>query len=68
MELVKSANIRAIGYDKDKKELHVQFKNGGHYIYDGIGPSTHKDMLASDSIGGFLSKKIKGNHQYRKLG
>lgn len=67
MEPVKSGNIAAVGYDPAKTELHVRFKDGGHYVYSGISQTTHRSMLASDSIGGFLSSKIKGQHKFRKL-
>ena len=67
MEAVKSGNIEAVGYDPAKSELHVQFKGGGHYVYDGVTAASHRSMLAADSIGGFLSSKIKGQHKFRKL-
>lgn len=55
----KSGNIDSIGYDSDGSRLHVQFKNGGSYVYHGIEPAQHAELMKADSIGSHLHKVIK---------
>lgn len=62
---VKSSNIEAIGYEHG--ELHVKFRNGGHYVYDGVPGSLHAGLLAADSKGAYLIEKIRGTFAHRKL-
>jgi hypothetical protein len=64
---VKSSNVAGVGYDEDTNELHVVFKGGGYYIYTGPSKSIHSEMMAADSIGGFLNERIKDKFKYRKV-
>lgn len=64
---VHSSNIDSVGFDEDSEELHVIFKNGGHYVYEKVPPSIHSSMIAADSVGGFLFNNIKNNFKFRKL-
>ena len=56
---VKSSNILAIGHDPSANELHVEFKNGGKFIYHGISADQHAALINADSIGSHLHKHIK---------
>jgi frataxin-like iron-binding protein CyaY len=59
MSPVKSSNIESVGYDAEGSRLHVKFKNGGEYIYHGIEPAQHAELMAADSAGSHLHKVIK---------
>ena len=59
MTPVKSSNIAAIGHEPQTNELHVEFKNGGRYIYHGITADQHKALVGAKSIGSHLHKHIK---------
>ena len=63
---MKSSNIEAIGYDEGHKELHVRFKGGGHYVYEGVPIELHHQFLADESPGAFLAKNLKGQFKHRK--
>jgi len=67
MHPVKSSNVDAVGFDDETNELHVLYKNGGHYVYEGVAKSIHDNVLAADSIGGFLAANIKHKFKWRKL-
>ena len=67
MHPVTSSNIAAIGYSLGEQKLHVQFKNGGHYIYEGVDPATAAEAQAADSPGRFFASNIKGKFHGRKL-
>jgi hypothetical protein len=66
---VTSSNVESVGYDVDKHELHVRFKGSKVevYIYEKVYPEVHSNLMACDSIGGFLSKNVKPNYKFRKV-
>lgn len=59
MAPVKSSNISAIGYDSDASRLYVQFKNGGSYVYHGIEPAQHAELIKAKSVGSHLHAHVK---------
>ena len=65
MVAVQSSNIESIGYHVN--ELHVRFKTGAHYVYEGTNDELHRAFLASDSKGKFLGSHLKGKFVTRKL-
>jgi hypothetical protein len=67
MTPVESSNVESVGYDADSEELHVQFKGGGLYRYEGVPQETHTDMMGSDSIGKFIDQSVKGQFPFTKL-
>lgn len=64
---VSSSNIHTIGYDPDRKELHVAFKGSGSYIYHGVSPEQHQALMEADSKGKHLNKFIAGKHKHMKV-
>lgn len=66
MASVDSSNIESIGYNPERNELHVRFKNGGHYIYEGVTGDQHRDMMTAESKSKFLNDHVKGKHGFRK--
>lgn len=65
--LVESTNLEWASYDKDKKELTVQFKSGGLYKYDKVPEKIFDDLLKSGSKGRFFWMKIRDVYKYTKL-
>lgn len=66
-EQVASTNIGAIAHDAVAGELHVQFKNGSHYVYAGVPRTTYEKMRSAESVGKFLQEHVKGKFDHRKL-
>jgi hypothetical protein len=64
---VTSSNIAAFGYAPADKRLHVAFKNGGHYVYEGVDTATAAEAQAADSPGRFFASHIKGKFPAKKL-
>lgn len=62
-----SSNVAAMKYDADKGELHVKFKNGGTYVYEGVPPDVAEDMYHSSSAGRFVQENLKGQYQHRRV-
>jgi hypothetical protein len=66
---VDSSAVEAVGYDAGERELYVRYrgKSGGTYVYGRVTPREYRDLLAADSIGGYVNKEIKPRHPYRQL-
>ena len=64
---VKSSKMRAIGYDPESQELHVQFHNGT-YIYPNVSANQHAALMNADSHGKHFHKHIRDNpnHPHRR--
>lgn len=62
-----SSNIEAIAYDPDVQELHVTFKGGAIYCYEGVGPKKAEELEQAHSKGQYLNANIKPSHQVVKL-
>lgn len=66
MTYVDSSNIEAVGYDEEAQEMHVQFLNGGYYIYHGVPRQTFDGMMSAPSKGSFLNREVKNVYSYTK--
>ena len=66
MNPVKSSNVEAVGYDAARSILHVHFKGGAHYSYEGVPPHLHTSLHAAESIGKYVHEEIKGKFKHRK--
>ena len=62
-----SSNLTGYAYSVETKEFGVEFKGGAIYIYYGVPKELVDEFAASLSKGGFLSMKIKGKFECRKL-
>lgn len=67
MKPLTSSNVEAVGHHAGRSELHVRFKGGGHYIYDGIDAELHEKLLKAESVGKFIGEHVKGKFSFRKL-
>ena len=59
MQPVTSGAIRAIGYDPERAELHVEFRSGNTYTYPDVTEEEHERFLNADSIGAHFAKHIR---------
>ena len=66
MHPVKSTNIKAIGYNAEKRTMRVDF-GANVYEYDDVPPETHRDFVEAQSIGSHFHKHIRGKFQHRML-
>ena len=56
---VQSSNIASIGHDEAAAELHVQFHNGGLFVYRGVGQDVFGRFLTAESKGQFFHQNVK---------
>lgn len=64
---VKSSNIESIAHDPDKNLLHVKFKNGSTYEYEGVSKEHHEALMSAKSIGSHIHQHIKPKFACKKL-
>lgn len=55
----RSSCIKAIGYDKITKQLYVDFKSGGSYVYLEVPEVYFKEWAKAPSFGKFFWKFIR---------
>ena len=67
-----SSNVRAIGYDPEKRYLYIQFhpedeaERPPTYRYDGVPEQVYRRFLGAPSKGMFVWGSIKGRYPYAK--
>ena len=59
MQQVESSNIQAIGYDRGRKVLGVQFKNRKAFEYADVPESVFLGMMDAESKGGYFASSVK---------
>jgi hypothetical protein len=67
MQDVKSSNVKQIGYDKNSKQLRVQFTNGGLFQYKEVPNEVNDELINAKSIGSYFSKNIRNVYSCVKL-
>ena len=64
MEKVSGSLFKEIGHEGNR--LSVKFNDGDVYHYHGVSEDQHAKMMASDSIGAYFMRHIRGKHKYTK--
>ena len=64
---VESSNIEKIGYDDQKRQLHIIFLKKSHYVYFDVPNSTWEEFLANASQGRFFAQFIKGVYAFKNV-
>jgi hypothetical protein len=65
--LVRSSNIRSIGYEASSLTLEVEFKSGSLYQYMGVPQNQYEALMNARSIGRHLNSNIKGRYRYVQI-
>jgi hypothetical protein len=63
---VSSTAISSVGYDPKSKTLEVEFSSGVVYDYYGVPPKVYDSLLTADSIGGFVSRRIRDRYPFER--
>jgi hypothetical protein len=56
---VDSKSVAAVGYDAERFELEVEFRNGRVYRYEQVPIAAYRLLLQAPSIGEYVNKVIK---------
>ncbi len=62
-----SSNIKAVGYDRETREMHVTFHSGATYVYEDVPPDTHAELMDAPSTGGYLNQVVVRQYKTRRL-
>lgn len=64
-----SSNVREFGYDAERLELWVLYRNTpGHYVYEGVPADVFRGLLAASSKGRFLHQQVLDRYDERHTG
>jgi hypothetical protein len=62
---VDSEGIVSIGYERQRRELEVQFRHGDIYRYFDVSAGEFAEFMAAESKGTYLNQIFKPkNHRY----
>ena len=64
---VRSSALDAVGFDRERSELHVRFPDGGTYVYSDVPEQVHRELLEAESKGGFFVNVIQPGYAAREL-
>lgn len=62
-----SSMAKAVGYDRQREVLQVEFNNGSVYQYSQVETETWEYLQQSDSVGQFFNREIKGYYESQRL-
>lgn len=62
-----SKNVAAIGTNDKTKELFVQYRNGGKYLYSAMPTEKLQAAMMATSIGSFIHAEVKDKHDFIKV-
>ena len=60
---IKSTVISVVTYQKDAKQLSIEFVNGRIYIYKGVPLKVFDKMRTNKSAGKYFNSIIKNNYE-----
>ena len=64
---VESSVIASVGYDKERRDLMVEFKSGELYMYQGVPPIVYEKFLEAESKGSFFNSNVKSIFMSAKM-
>lgn len=64
---VHSSHVDQVGYDSDKQELTVTWKNGRVSAYEGVDEQTAHQLANAPSVGQMIHNEIKPNYRHKYL-
>lgn len=68
MARVDSTSIHSVGYDEAARVLYVEFVGReAAYVYFGVEPRVHRELLAAESKGGYFNRRIRPCYAWRRL-
>lgn len=62
-----SSMCNEIGYDDDKQEMIVTWKDGRKSAYSGVSEELATQCSKAPSVGNFLNSEVKPNYPHRYI-
>lgn len=64
---IPSRHLVSVGYDRLRKVMEVEFKNGRIYQYENVSEDIPKNLLASPSAGGYFNTVVRDAFQGKEI-
>ena len=65
--VVESSAVNRVGYDRARRVLEIEYKDGDVYHYFNVPPRVLQELLAAPSIGGYVNTMVKGVYDFAPL-
>ena len=62
-----SPALEAVGFDRERSELHARFRDGATYVYSDVPGQVYRELLEAGSKGGFFANVIKPGYATASL-
>jgi len=64
---IRRGGIRSAGYDRNKRELEVEFESGSTVVHSGVGDEIARRFLASAAPASYYKDNIEEEFSVRRL-
>ncbi len=64
---VKSGHIAGIAYEHETQTLGVKFKTCEEYIFSGVHPVIHTEMMEAESPGKYFHSNVRNIFQTKRI-
>ena len=64
---VVSTNVASIGYSRHLRALEIEFTRGAVYRFLNVPRDVYKSLLASESKGHFINRRIRGKYRFVRV-
>jgi len=65
--VLKSSNLKSVGYDSNQHILEIEFSGGSFYQYFDVPLNVYENLLSSSSPGKLFATEIKNAYRYSKV-
>jgi hypothetical protein len=62
-----STSVRSARYDSARRDLDIEYSNGGRYRYHAVPDLVYRELLAAESKGLFVNRIIKPHFSFTEL-
>ena len=67
-EPVESSNILAVGYNREKAQLEIEFKRSKVvYSYHKVPPKVYAKLMTAESLGKYFNENIAKEYKFTRL-
>ncbi len=63
-QILKSSNLKSVGYDQSSNILEIEFLSGGIYQYFKVPSQIYLALINATSKGSYFHKNIKEQYKY----
>ena len=64
-----SSRVFSAGYDPEARQMEVEYRSGGVYVYDNVDQDVYDGLIEASSAGAYIDSVIKGGgYIFRRVG